>query len=124
MRCVSIPTIPTDRTNYRSFCPSSRRRSSRRNSLPLPQDLQDRPPSVVLDAQRFLSPEPIFKCDGQCPLPADNLREGVAHIVGTISAIPFPDAKIKQVSLSACRDNELAYDDAEKNESLTKVWHP
>ncbi|KAL4079561.1 peptidase C14, caspase domain-containing protein [Scleroderma citrinum] len=101
-----IPQINAS-TRCRSFGTTSRGRTVVRNSLPLTQDLYEHPQSFVLEAQRFRSPEPIFKCNGRCSPPSANQRAGRAHVV----------------SLAACRDNEQTYDDVNSNESLTKVRH-
>ncbi|KAL4066982.1 caspase domain-containing protein [Scleroderma yunnanense] len=72
---------------------SSHCRPSRKAFAHIPQinaNLYEHPQSFVLEAQRFRSPEPIFKCNGRCSPPSANQRAGRAHVV----------------SLAACRDNE------------------
>ena len=131
MRDVKIWTVPADRASYHSSTP--RGRSTIPKSHFIPRDPCGSSFPIFPDAKRFCSPESIHplepiasitKCDGQCALPTASVRETLAHIVSTISGILFVNTKIKKVSLSACRDSELAYDDEETNESLTKVWHP
>ncbi|KIJ11868.1 hypothetical protein PAXINDRAFT_157162 [Paxillus involutus ATCC 200175] len=55
--------------------------------------------------QRTLSPISMFKCDGKCERP---LAEGKdrAHVI----------------SLSACKDNEAAFDDDHENGTVTKFF--
>jgi len=60
------------------------------------------PPS--LEIQRVLSPTSFFKCDGECALPAEADKKR-AYVI----------------SLSACRDNEIAVDDAE-NGTVTQFF--
>jgi len=67
----------------------------------LPHMFVDSPPSAL---RRVLSPDSwINKCTGNCPKPEEQQE---AHVV----------------SLSACRDNENAYDDNETGGTMTKFF--
>lgn len=104
--------------------PVLRGRSTCRASLPLVFD-HDRSPSLLAPFQpRVLSPECIFPCNGNCPPPSSEERTALAHIVSGLrpNHTLLSDAeKYDQVSLSACRDDQLAYDDEVADESFTRV---
>ncbi|KIJ61561.1 hypothetical protein HYDPIDRAFT_31169 [Hydnomerulius pinastri MD-312] len=55
--------------------------------------------------QRYLSPQSWFKCDGKCEMPKEGGKDR-AHVI----------------SLSACKDNEMAFDDNAKNETVTTFF--
>ncbi|KIJ11200.1 hypothetical protein PAXINDRAFT_171887 [Paxillus involutus ATCC 200175] len=58
-----------------------------------------------LSIERVLSPISQFKCDGRCERPVSG-GEDRAHVI----------------SLSACKDNEMAFDDYLKNGTVTKFF--
>ncbi|KAG6377453.1 hypothetical protein JVT61DRAFT_15259 [Boletus reticuloceps] len=62
-------------------------------------------PIFMENMQRFLSPLSWFKCNGKCSLPTEGGAER-AHVV----------------SLSACKDNESAFDDDDCNGTVTKFF--
>lgn len=68
----------------------------------LPRMFIDNSPAVL---RRFLSPVSSFKCTGNCQKMKPEEQEA-AHVV----------------SLSACRDNESAYDDNETRSTVTKFF--
>ncbi|KIK96629.1 hypothetical protein PAXRUDRAFT_138014 [Paxillus rubicundulus Ve08.2h10] len=58
-----------------------------------------------LSIERVLSPISQFKCDGRCERPVSGGKDR-AHVI----------------SLSACKDNEMAFDDYLKNGTVTKFF--
>ncbi|KAH7913122.1 caspase domain-containing protein [Hygrophoropsis aurantiaca] len=61
-------------------------------------------PWIVSPIRRVLSPMQTFACTGSCPLPDPQQKAELPRVI----------------SLSACRDSQLAYDDKEMGVTMTK----
>ncbi|KAH7928643.1 hypothetical protein BV22DRAFT_1126450 [Leucogyrophana mollusca] len=61
-------------------------------------------PWLTSPMRRVLSPNPLIKCTGRCALPAPQEKDELPRVI----------------SLSACRDSQLAYDDNETGSTMTK----
>ncbi|KAG2154243.1 peptidase C14, caspase domain-containing protein [Suillus bovinus] len=94
--------IPRGRTGNPSLTLNSILVRPQSPSSWLPRMFIDNSPSPLL---RVLSPVSLFKCSGDCRK-LDPEEQEVAHVV----------------SLSACRDNEYAYDDNETHGTVTKFF--